>query len=178
MPIVKLMPSIVSGLMVVGCGGGEDPPVTTDATQALDCEGGGDRFVLEGPVAIESTSLGPITVEGKVAGFSGAAGGGDVFGFSKRHTPFDGDFDALGAHDIAGVHVKYLQFPFNADCSVAGSCHGFIALAGTVTVHELSPRFRATFDLTELFARSDNSDVQGAPLAGAITGCVDSRREP
>lgn len=160
-------------MLLAACAGSDDPPV--EGIAACD---GGDRFVLDGAFAIDSEELGPVTVEDKVAGFMGAAGGGNIFSLTKRHVPLDGDFDEVGVHDIAGVHVKYLEFPFNSDCSVSGTCHGFFALAGTVEVLEVSPRFRATFSLTELVERSDNTDEQGAPIAGTVTGCVDSRREP
>jgi hypothetical protein len=175
MPILKLMLPMV----VLAACSGEDSPNTTDATQEVGCEGNGDRFVLDGAFAIDSDELGPVTVEGKVAGFMGAAGGGNVFALTKRHTPLDGDWDAVGEHDISGEHAKYLRFPFDdSSCATPGACSGFFALAGKVVVHAVEPRFLASFELTELFERSDSSDTQGAPIAGTITGCVDSRRDP
>lgn len=187
MPNVK--PGLAFTLLVAlsACGDTEPSTATPDAATPTadapasvgDCSGGGDQFVLSGPVSIESSSLGPVTVEGKVAGFSGATSSGRIFTFTKRHVPLDGDFESVGSHDVTTEPIKFLDKPFEGDCSTAADgCSGFFALAGTVTVTAIAPRFVATFELTDLYARSDNSDAPGPAIAGTITGCVDSRLDP
>lgn len=149
------------------------PPVTGD------CSGSGDRFVLNGAVTVASSSLGPITVEGNVAGWAGALGNARVFAFSKRRVPLDGDFESVGVHDISTEHVKFIDKLYNADCSTAaGGCTGFFALSGSVTITSITPRFVATFALADLYARTDDSNNLGQAMAGTITGCVDSRLDP
>ncbi len=157
---------------VVGCGDAVDPEV--DAPTAGTC-GGGDRFVLDGAVVFETSSVGPVTVDGKIAGVNGLLASSELYTFSSRNPLVD--LDAVGARDVASLNLKYLRTPQGADCSTAaGGCRGFFALGGTYTVIEVQPRYRATFELSDLRERTDYTNQPGPAMAGTITGCIDVHR--
>ena len=158
---------------LIGCGGA-DPSSTVDASSVDDC-GGGNRFVLDGAVVFETSSVGAVTTNDKVSGVAGLPGANELFTFSARNPLVD--LDALGPHDVASINLKYLRGPQGADCSTAaGGCRGFFALAGTYTVIEVQPRYRATFELSDLRERTDYTNQPGPVMAGSITGCLDVTR--
>jgi hypothetical protein len=158
---------------VVGCGDAVDSEV--DAPTAGTCGGGGDRFVLDGAVVFETSSVGPVTVDGKIAGVNGLLASSELYTFSSRNPLVD--LDAAGSQDVAAVNLKYLRGPQGADCSTAaGGCRGFFALGGTYTVIEVQPRYRATFELSDLRERTDYTNQPGPAMAGTISGCVDVHR--
>jgi hypothetical protein len=154
------------------------PPSTGDAAldapaQAGTCTPGSDRLVLDGAFLVDTQSIAPVTVSGKVAGFGGLHAGNSA-SLLVRNT-FTQDLDALGDHDVATTNLKYLEQPQGVDCTTepAGTCKGFFALAGTFTVTALQPRYQATFTLTDLREHHDITDQLGPVIAGTITGCVD-----
>lgn len=148
---------------------------TPDATASANCAAGDDRFVLAGSVAVESSSVAPVWSDSKVIGVNGAMPSAELFAFTTRS--FADHLDAVGTHDVANVNLRYLAIPSGADCSTpSGGCRGFFALGGTYTVVEVQPRYRATFELTHLRERVDDSDQPGAAIVGTITGCIDTAR--
>jgi hypothetical protein len=167
---------------LVGCSDTADPVSIPDASNTVDaptsvgtCGDGVNRFVLDGAVTFETGSVGPITVDGKIAGVGSPLGSGEFYAFSSRNPLVD--LDSMGLHDIATLNLKYLRGPQGADCSTAaGGCRGFFALAGTYSVIEVQPRYRATFELTDLRERTDYTNAPGPAIAGTITGCLDVRR--
>jgi len=166
---------------LVGCGEAVDPSGSPDASTAVDapsvgtCGGGGDRFVLDGAVVLETSSVGPVTVGGKISGVNGLLPSNELYTLSSRELLVD--LDAVGVRDVALLNLKYLRSTQGADCSTAGGgCRGFFALGGTYTVIEVQPRYRATFELSDLRERTDFTNQPGPALAGTITGCLDVHR--
>ena len=170
MPVMK---PILASILLAACGNSAADDTATDAPAAATCNGTGDHFVLTGPIAVESTSFGLVTVNAKVTGIAGAMPNTDLVAFSVR-SALAADLDALGDHDVATQNIMELRAPFNTSCDAGNTvCHGFFATAGTITVAQVHPRYQATVTLTNLFERSDNSGPPGAAIAGTITGCVD-----
>ena len=170
---------VVMSLSLAACGDpasvGPDAPATT-ADAALDavasaCSPTIDRLSLRGAFEVETSSVAYVTSAGKVVGVAGVVAG-KSFAFSVRDV-VHADVDALGDHDVAATNLKFLEMTPGSDCSTAGSCTGFFALAGTYTVLEVQPRYRATFSLSDLSERHDNTNQAGAPLPGTISGCLD-----
>lgn len=137
------------------------------------CTPGNDRLLIDGAFVVDTQMVGFVTVGGKVIGVAGQHAG-KTLGFTVRDVLAD-DVDALGDHDVAAANMKHLEGPPATDCATAplGTCIGFFALAGTFTVTEVQPRYRATFTLSELHERHDSSDQLGSALAGTVTGCID-----
>jgi len=172
---------VVMSLSLAACGDpaavGPDAPTST-ADAALDavtaaCLPGTDRLSLHGAFEVETSSVAYVTSAGKIIGVGGVTAG-KSFAFSVRDV-VHADVDTLGDHDVAATNLKFLEMTPGSDCATApaGSCTGFFALAGTYTVIEVQPRYRATFTLSDLSERHDNTNQAGAPLAGTITGCLD-----
>jgi hypothetical protein len=165
------MKPILVTLLLAACSNSADDTATDAAVST--CTGGGDHFVMTGAIAADSVSFGLVTVNSKVTGIAGAAANTDLIAFSVR-SALSADLDALGDHDIATQNIMELRAPFNTSCDTGNTvCHGFFAQAGTLTVAAVHPRYQATFTLSNLFERSDNSGPPGAAIAGAIAGCVD-----
>jgi hypothetical protein len=146
-----------------------DAPAANNGT----CPLGSDRLVIDGAFTVDTQTIGFVTVAGKVIGVAGQHAGKTI-GFTVRDALGD-DLDALGDHDVATKNMKHLESPPGTECETApiGTCRGFFALAGTFTVSQVQPRYRATFTLTELHERHDSTDQLGAPIAGTVTGCLD-----
>lgn len=175
------MPSlkILAYLGLVACGSNQPGSNSPDAAGSPDgavdptCGSGGDRFVFGGAMSVDSPSFGFVTVNSKVAGVAGAASPGELVSFGPRHI-IGVDLEVLGDHDVAIENFMELRAPLNAMCEAGNTvCNGFYALAGTYTVLEVHPRYRATFMLSSLQERHDNTGMPGAAIAGSITGCVD-----
>jgi hypothetical protein len=147
--------------------GSPDAPVDTS------CGGGADHFAFTGAMSVDSPSFGFVTVNSKVAGVAGAASSGEIVSFGPRHI-LDVDLEALGDHDVAVANFMELRGPYNMSCDTGNTvCNGFYAQAGTYTVLSVHPRYHATFTLSALQERHDNSGTPGPAMAGSITGCVD-----
>lgn len=145
---------------------GSSPSVSPDASVAPDvavstCDSG-EHMTLHGAFDLDVASAATTTFGGHVIGITGATTPQTVYALSLRHVTM-GNFDAIGDYDIATQNVKYLA-----------DGHGFFALAGTLHVTQTTPRYRATFELTDLRAHDDTSDTLGAPIAGTVTGCVNA----
>jgi hypothetical protein len=172
---------LIALVFVAACGGTPEPavvdaPTSSDAAVdtpvvAGDCSTG-EHVTLQGAFALDVASAAVVTLSDKVIGVGGAPTPGTIYTLSVRR-PTMTDLDAVGVHDVATTNLKYLT---GTGCSTAGACSGFFALGGTVTVTETSPRYRATFTLTDLYHHDDTSDQLGAPIAGTITGCVNANR--
>jgi hypothetical protein len=147
-------------------------PAGDAAAIANTCGGTGDSFVYSGAVeAFQAYDFGMVTSNGLVVGFAGSALDADVLAFNTRQLA---EIDSVGDHDVATENITGLRAPFNVSCDVGNTvCHGFYAQAGTFTVHATHPRYQATFALSNLFERTDNSSPPGTAIAGSITGCVD-----
>lgn len=169
---------------VTACGTTPPPPSGVDAPAgstdaALDapaangCPRGADRLSLHGAFAVDTASVAFVTSAGKLVGVAGSHAG-NPFAFSVRDVLHQ-DLSTVGDHDVVATNLKYFEAPSGTDCATApaGTCRGFFALAGTYTVLELQPRYRATFALADLRERHDITNQAGAPLAGTITGCLD-----
>ena len=143
-----------------------------DAAPADICNGTEDAFVFSGAIpTFEAYDFGLVTSGGHVVGMGGSAPNTDVLSFN---TLLLEELDTLGDHDIAVENLQALRAPFNQSCDTGNTvCHGFFADAGTYTVHALHPRYQATFTLSDLYERSDNTGPRGAAIAGTIAGCVD-----
>ena len=172
------MKSLVISLVLCGCQPVSQVGERSDATLGSDdapiantCSGTGDSFVYSGAFAFEAYDFGMVTSGGKVVGLAGSALNTDLLAFNTRPIT---ELETLGDHDIAVQNITALRAPFDQSCDTGNSvCHGFYAQAGTYTVHAVHPRYQATFTLSNLFERSDNSGPPGASIAGTITGCVD-----
>jgi hypothetical protein len=147
-------------------------PGTADAPIDNTCSGTGDSFVYTGAItAFQAYDFGLVTSNGLVVGFAGSATNADVLAFNTKALA---EIDTVGDHDVATENITALRAPFNVSCDTGNTmCHGFYAQAGTYTVHAAHPRYQATFTLSNLFERTDNSSPPGAQIAGTITGCVD-----
>ncbi|MBS1122530.1 MAG: hypothetical protein H6Q90_4758 [Deltaproteobacteria bacterium] len=177
--------AIAVAWLLAGCEHDSNVGSTVDAAQStadssIDgppqsgaCTPGNDRLLMNGAFVLDTQTITYVTVGGKVAGFGGPHGG-DTVSFSVR-SALTQDLDALGDHDVATTNMKFLEQPTGVDCSTApaGTCNGFFALAGTFTVTQIQPRYRATFTLTDLREHHDITDQLGAPIAGTVTGCLD-----
>jgi hypothetical protein len=177
-----------AGVGAGACGGGDDtsggpdappgppdgPPGAPDA-RPTDCAGDADRILIDGAYSFVHGSPGLVTIDGKVIGVSGAIPGQPpkTYSFVIRDIAA-GDLDTVGAHDVAAQNLKFLEQP-SGGCDTGG-CTGFFAKAGTYTVTESAPRYRATFTLSDLAARTDATDTEGPALAGTITGCINAPR--
>ena len=147
-------------------------PGADAATVHNTCNGTADTFMFSGPITpFEAYDFGLVTSAGKVIGMAGSAFNTDVLSFNTKVFK---ELDTVGDHDVATENIMALRAPFNYSCETGNTmCHGFFANAGTYTVHALHPRYQATFTLSDLYERSDNSGPPGPAIAGTITGCVD-----
>lgn len=149
----------------------------SDAPIAHTCDGASDAFVFSGTAEFVAYDFGLVTSGGKVVGMAGSATNADLLSFNL--TNFTLELETLGDHDVAAEHLTSLRMPYDPasnghTCDPGNSvCHGFYAEAGTYTVLAVHPRYQATFTLSNLLDRTDNSSPPGAPLTGTITGCVD-----
>jgi hypothetical protein len=112
----------------------------------------------------------------QINGIGGRATNTDVISFGTN--VFGAELETLGDHDVTVQNIDSIRSPYAPSnlhtCDPGNTvCHGFFAHAGTYTVHAVHPRYQATFTLSDLYDRSDNTSPPGAPLAGTITGCVD-----
>ena len=174
---MPVMPSIkiLAYCCLAACGSNTPNGDSPDAAAVVDtsCGGGTDHFAFTGAVTVDSPSFGFITVNQKVNGVAGATQASEVMSFAPRHI-INVDLEVLGAHDVAVENFMELVAPLNASCDTGTfDCTGFYATAGTYTVLSVHPRYHATFTLSSLFERHDNSGVPGPAMAGSITGCVD-----
>jgi hypothetical protein len=138
------------------------------AEAAVDCVD--EEIELHGPVSLATRSAATVTSGGKIAGVNGSAGANRLYVLNVRPTAGK-DLDAVGTYDVAMVPLQYLDQPLGG-CSGAAACIGFFALAGTIEVTAVQPRFRATFTLRDLRERADSNSSPGAAIPGEITGCV------
>lgn len=160
---------------LIACGSSpvaESPDAAPDAPPVGECADG-EHIKLAGAVALDVRSAGAATRSGKVIGIVGAPTPERLYTLATRSV-LTADLDALGDHDIAQVNLKYLDKITGSDCPT--SCTGLFALAGTFTVLENSPRYRATFTLTDLYQYDGDSNDLGPSVAGTITGCVNANR--
>jgi len=137
-----------------------------------DCTGPNDAFAFSGAIpTFQAYDFGLVTSGGNVVGMAGSALNTDVLAFNTLPLT---ELSTLGDHDIATQNITSLRAPFNHSCDTGNTvCHGFFAHGGTYSVTAVHPRYQATFTLTDLFERTDNTANLGAPIAGTITGCVD-----
>lgn len=185
------MKTLTTNLIVIAflaaCGGGDDDggmPATPDAgtnpssdgavtTGDPMCPSGTTRLVLTGAHAVDMANVSPVEVSGNVTGVAGTDGT-DLVTFGLRQA-FAAHLESLGEHDVAEKNLMFYQHPSGTDCAFAplGVCKGFFAMAGTFTVLEVAPRYRATFTLSDLYERALTDSDPGAAIAGSITGCLD-----
>jgi hypothetical protein len=145
------------------------------AVQAGTCTPiGNDRLVMSAPFNVDTQSVAYVTVGGKLVGVGGLSAG-KTLAFSVRNV-LTQSFDWTGDQDVALTNLKYLETPSGADCDTdpPGTCKGFFAVAGTFRILQTQPRFRATFELTDLREHNDTSNTAGPSIAGMVTGCVDA----
>ncbi|HTL37072.1 MAG TPA: hypothetical protein VL326_28250 [Kofleriaceae bacterium] len=140
-------------------------PAMPDAPYSMASCDTGEYFSMHGAFDVEVASAGRVTSGGHVIAVVGAATPQRFYSLSLRHILTD-NFDTVGDYDISAHNMKY----FEED-------HGFFALAGTVHVTQTTPRFRATFELTDLHHHDDQTDTMGAPIAGSVTGCVNANTQ-
>jgi hypothetical protein len=145
-----------------------------DAPPPTDCTSDNDRLILSGAWTFNHSSVSLITLDMRVIGVSGNLPAPAFGNYTFTVRDAMADIDALGDHDIVMKNLKYLEQM--GSCATPGNCNGFFAKAGTFTVTEVTPRYRATFTLTDLYARMDTSNTEGAPIAGTITGCMSAPR--
>lgn len=142
-------------------------------TQPGTCILGNDRLLFGGPFVVDTMTVAYVTISDKVVGVA-AQQSGKTLSFTVRNA-LTQNLDTIGDHDVATTNLKHLEIPSGADCDTdpPGTCNGFFALAGTFSVTQIQPRYRATFILTDLRERHDNTNVLGPAIAGTITGCLD-----
>lgn len=179
-PLTRHMKSLFVPLVLCGCqpvsqvGAQSDAAIASipDASSVPNtCNSTGNSWVYSGAVDFEAYDFGMITSGGKVVGLAGSALNTDVLSFNTRALT---ELDTVADHDVSVQNIMALRAPFNQSCDTGNTvCHGFFAQAGTFSVHAVHPRYQATFTLTNLFERVDNSGPPGAAIAGTITGCVD-----
>ncbi len=160
------------GLALPACSGESTDAVGPDAAAASDCDGTSDQFAFTGAISAEHVSFGFTKSNGKIVGTGGAAHNSDLIAFNLRDLQFE--LETLGDHDVAVENLTALRGPLGASCEAGNTvCHGFFALAGTFTVEQVIPRYRARFTLSDLRERNDNFSPPGAAIAGTIAGCID-----
>lgn len=164
---------LVAALVVVSaaCGGSDDS--SSDTPGVATCTDT-TTFAMAGAFELAASSVSTVTVADRVVGISGSTQG-RVITFTVRRPATD-NLDAVGSYDAATINIKYLQTTVGSDCAMAGACDGFFALAGTIVVEETTPRFRATFELTDLYEHDDTSDELGPALPGSVNACIDVTR--
>jgi hypothetical protein len=158
---------------LTACAGDSDDASGADDEVPDVCDGTADRFVYVGAVEADHVDFGFTTVNGKIVGTGGAAQNRDLIAFTLRD-PATYDLESLGDHDVALQNITALRAPLGATCETGNTqCRGFFALAGTYTVLEVHPRYRATFEISDLYERTDNFGPPGAAIEGTIRGCID-----
>jgi hypothetical protein len=138
------------------------PAASPDAPALVASCDTGEYISMHGAFELEVASAAAATSGGHVIAFVGAATPQRYYSLSVRRV-LTGNFDAVGDYDVATQNMKFYE-----------EDHGFFALAGTVHVTQTTPRFRATFELTDLHHHDDTSDTMGAPIVGSVTGCVNA----
>jgi hypothetical protein len=168
------MKALLSLALLAACGNsGPDSEETPDSAIATgDCVG--EHIILQGAVQLDVRSAAAATVDGKVAAFVGASTPTSAYSLSLRDI-LGTDLDTTGVHDIATKPLKYRNKTVDAECP-GPDCSGFFAMAGTFTVLETSPRYRATFTLSDLYLHDGDTNTLGAPISGNVTGCIDANR--
>ena len=153
-----------------------DAPDVADAQRsdasASACEGS-TRLSIQGALTVSSTDA---TVwkngSGGVIGISGRSSAGKDYWFRRDGDLGDGSFSAVQTYDVSAYpyRLNYIEAAAGSDCSegFGVACTGFHARAGSFTVTEVSPVFRAVFELSDLYADDDPS----GPIVGTISGCV------
>jgi hypothetical protein len=142
------------------------------ATSTPECSP--DRLRISGPISADTTSVATVKLSGVVIGVGGLTSTAVAsYAFTLRDI-LHGELQSTGSHDVGAGAIKYVTATANANCQNPGQCLGFVALSGTFDVLESSPRYRATFTLTDLHEYDDSSSSAGAAMAGTITGCIDA----
>ena len=116
--------------------------------------------------------------DGAVPGILGIQGtvDGTPFVFERAGDASEANLGELRTYDASTYpyNMRYLQIdnvaPGAACDSAPDACSGFLALAGTFTVTELTPTYAATFSLTML--EEGNIEVPGTPVEGDVRGCI------
>ncbi len=179
--LTEHMKSLLVTIVICGCQPvsqvGNQLDATTDTPIAHTCDGTSDAFVFSGASDFVAYDFGFTTVGGKVVGIAGSGLNADLL--SLNLTNFTFDLEALGEHDVATQNLTSLRIPYNPasnghTCDPGNTvCHGFFAQSGTYTINAVHPRYQATFTLSDLKDRTDNTSPPGGAIAGTITGCVD-----
>jgi hypothetical protein len=139
-----------------------------------DCSATGVRFAMTGAVSRTSVDAELIAWDGAVPGLLGVEGTteeGAPFIFMRAGDVSDGNLGELRSYDVSRYpyNMRYGQIDVGSDCE-SGSCSGFIAFDGMLTVTQLTPTYEATFSLSAL--RDGAQHEPGAPLEGTVTGCI------
>ncbi|MEP6860274.1 MAG: hypothetical protein ABJE66_06630 [Deltaproteobacteria bacterium] len=172
-----LLTIAICGCQPVSQVGSQRDATTTDTPIAHACDGTHDDFVFSGASDFVAYDFGFTTLGGKIVGIAGSGLNADILSFNL--TKFTFDLEALGDHDVATQNLTSLHMPYDPasnghTCDPGNTvCHGFYAQSGTYTVNAVHPRYQATFTLSNLKDRTDNTSPPGAAIAGTLTGCVD-----
>ncbi len=169
-------------MIICGCQAvsqvGSQVDSNTDTPIAHTCDGTSDGFVFSGAnYDFVAYDFNFVTSGGKVVGIAGSGLNADLLSFNL--TKFTFDLEALGDHDVATQNLTSLHMPYDPastghTCDPGNTvCHGFYAQGGTYTANAVHPRYQATFTLSNLHDRTDNTSPPGAAIAGTITGCID-----
>jgi hypothetical protein len=170
MRIITLLPLL--SLPLIACGGDESSSGPDATISSPDCSP--DRLRIAGAVSADTPSVATVKLAGVVIGVGGLTpGAAESYALTLKDI-LNGELQSPGAHDVATASIKYVTATASANCQQPGQCLGFVALAGTFTVLEASPRYRATFTLDQLHAYDDASPSPGAAIPGTATGCIDA----
>ncbi len=158
-----------AGAKDAGAGGGSAESGGGDSTggPGLACDPNGTRLILTGAFESRSTS---VVASPRAGGVEGVVGGTDDEGrgllFGRAADRGDAVFTAPGSFDVS-------DYPNNVQFGrvEASGPVGFIALAGVLTITEVRPVLRGTFEVRELHERSEAEPV-GDPIAGTVSGCM------
>jgi hypothetical protein len=155
-------------------GSGAGASAATDDPDPAGCSATGIRFTMTGAAQSTSVDAELIAWDGvvpDVLGVEGTTREGVPFLFMRAGDVSDGNLGEVRSYDVSRYpyNMRYGQIDVGSDCE-SGSCSGFIAFDGTLTVTQLTPTYEATFSLSAL--RDGAQREPGAPLDGTVTGCM------
>lgn len=151
-------------LLLLGACASDDSGDTGDSN-AGRCSS--EEIYMVGAFEAHAASAGTVRVDNEVVGVEGFLG---TKGYSLFVNSPLADNLTLGDLDVAAHPLRYVESTGNGDCTGTGVCHGFIAMAGTISVDDVAP-FHAEFALSDLHETDGASSTPGAAIAGSVTGC-------
>jgi hypothetical protein len=142
------------------------------ACSSSDDDGGdgqctSEEMFMTGAFEAHGRSAGTVLVANQPVGVEGFLG---TKGYSLFMNNPLSDHLAEGDMDVAAHPLRYVESTGDGECNNSGTCHGFIAAAGMITIDSIHPT-HATFTLSDLHETDGVSATPGAAIAGDVSGC-------